>query len=295
MIWEAWFARVLVYGGACILIVALNPIKNLLQRLQHGRIRFSWMILMFLTLLFVVGYVGYGVAFLESRHESIDLIVPGIFFFGAIFVLLSSLLSLRTVIDVRRVTMLEQENVTDALTGIFNRRYLDRRLYEEFARAERYQQPLSIILIDFDNFKIINDEYGHVAGDSALTAFVKIIMDAIRASDVIARYGGDEFLVIATNTINSEAYQLAERIRKLVETQTLDMIDENKRHFSVRLTASIGVSCYCEKFQSVQSFVESADQMMYQAKKEGRNRVMLWQDCVYTKKAPMINETSFNL
>jgi len=189
--------------------------------------------------------------------------------------------------------MLEQENVTDPLTGIFNRRYLDRRLHEEFARAERYHQPLSILLIDLDNFKVVNDEYGHQSGDCVLVSFTKMTMNVIRSADIIARYGGDEFMVIATNTAGPQAYELAERLRKTTESHELEMVDESKRKANIRITISIGVTCYCDKFESVQAFVESADQMMYQSKKEGRNRSVIWEDCIPARKNIHPEETHF--
>jgi diguanylate cyclase (GGDEF)-like protein len=272
-----FFARILVIGGACIIISALFPIQKLIVRLPAGKVRSSWNILMALTLFFVIGYTAYGFAFLANNQDTVDLIVPIIFFSGSIFVLLSSLLSLQTAIDIRKVTMLEQENVTDPLTSIFNRRYMDRRLYEEFARAERYQQPLSIVLIDLDNFKEVNDAFGNPAGDNALVSYTRMMMSTIRAGDIIARYGGDEFLVIATNTAITGAFQLAERIRKKSESQALEIVDEvKKKNHRVRVTVSIGVACNTDKFDSVQAFLACAEQMMKQAKSDGRNRTVIW-------------------
>ncbi len=283
MVLDSFAAKFMVYCGACILIAALYPIRSLHRRLPQGRVRLSWATLLGLTVFFVAGYLAYAIVFLENKTGPVEIIVPSIFFSGSIFVLLSSILSLRTAIDIRRVTMLERENVTDALTGIFNRRYLDRRLHEEFARAQRYQQPLSILLIDLDNFKTINDTYGHLAGDFALISLTQLILNSIRAADVIARYGGDEFMVIATNTSGPEAFQLAERIRTSAEGHRFDMVDQTKSRHSVPVTTSIGVSCYCDRFETLQSFVDCVDQMMYQAKAEGRNRTALWEDCLFGK------------
>ena len=126
---EHWIVRILVYGGAGILIAALFPIRDLLRHLAPGKVRLSWYLLMVFTLVFVAGYVAYGLVFIESGSAALDLIVPAIFFLGAVFVLLSSFLSLRTAIEVRRVTMREQGSVTDELTGIYNHSYLERRLY----------------------------------------------------------------------------------------------------------------------------------------------------------------------
>jgi diguanylate cyclase (GGDEF)-like protein len=268
-------ARICVVFGACVLITALVPIRNLIRRLPSGKVRLSWVLLIVLTLFFVAGYAVYGVVFLSSNQSNADLIVPVIFLSGSIFVLLSSILSLRTAMDVRRVTMLEQESVTDPLTGIFNRRYLDRRLHEEFARAERYGQPLSIILIGLDNFTAVNEEYGHVAADDALVSFTRMIESVIRPVDVIARYAGVEFMVVATNTTGPVAYELAEKIRKTVDTRALEMVDEFKKHLSIRMTTSIGVACYSKKFESAQSFVDCAGLLMNQARREGHNRTVL--------------------
>jgi len=139
---------------------------------------------------------GRSYGFLKSRHTAwLDLIVPSVFFFGAGFVWLTATLSLHTAIDIRRVTVLEHENITDPLIGIYNRRYLDRRLQEEFIRARRYSLPLSVLLLDIDHFKRVNDAYGHQVGDLVLSYLGKLLLSAIRATDIIARYGGEEILI----------------------------------------------------------------------------------------------------
>jgi diguanylate cyclase (GGDEF)-like protein len=268
-------ARICVFLGACILITALVPIRNLIRRLPSGKVRLSWILLIGLTIFFVVGYAAYGVVFLGNPQENMDLIVPIIFLSVSIFVFLSSFLSLSTAMDVRRVTTLEQENVTDPLTGIFNRRYLDRRVQEEFVRAERYRQPLSIILIALDNFTAVNQEYGHVAADCALVSFTRMLESVIRPGDVIARYAGVEFMVVATNTTGPEAYALAEKIRETADTHALEMVDEFKKQLSIRMTNSIGVVSYDKKFENAQAFVDCAGQMMDRAKREGHNRTVL--------------------
>ncbi|MBI4927963.1 MAG: GGDEF domain-containing protein [Anaerolineae bacterium] len=279
-------ARILLVCGACVLAAALIPIRRLLDLLPPGRMRSNWILLMGLALFFILGYVAYGFVFLRAEQHSVDLIVPIIFFFGSIFVILSATLSQQTVVNVRRITMLEQENVTDSLTGVFNRRYLDRRLNEEFARAERYGQPLSALLIDLDNFKMVNDEYGHPAGDDVMVTFANRLLETIRAGDIVARYGGDEFMVIATNTPGPEAGRLAERIRHQFETHPIQLGDTAGQPLSVRITVSIGVSCFCENFADAQSFVACADAMMYKAKNQGRNQVAFCDDCTPPKDPP---------
>jgi diguanylate cyclase (GGDEF)-like protein len=288
-------ARMLVLGGACVLIAAVIPIMKLYRCLRPGKVRVLWLMLLALTVFFVLGYAAYGIIFLRDSGQSLDLIVPSIFFSGSIFVLLSSFLSLRTAIDVRKIIDLEHESVTDPLTGIFNRRYLERRLQEEFSRAKRFQLPLSILLVDLDNFKRVNDTYGHLAGDSALVSFTQLISQAIRPTDVVARWGGDEFMIVATNTPDRDAYQLAELIRASAESNVLEMVGSDKRIFTVQVSVSIGVSCYCDRFESLAEFVESVDQMMYSAKREGRNRTVVWEDCLIFLKDPPAKEIQYTL
>ena len=118
-----------------------------------------------------------------------ELLIPGIFLFGAIFVWLTIRLSLQTAIDLRRIDLLEAENITDPLTMGYNRRYLDRRLDEEAARAKRYSLDLSVLMIDIDHFKRVNDRYGHQAGDVALYKLSSLLKAALRDLDVVSRYG----------------------------------------------------------------------------------------------------------
>ena len=287
-------SRVLVYGGAVIMVAALLPIRNLMNHLAPGKVRLSWALLMSFTVAFVGGYIAYGLIFIESANGPVDLIVPSIFFLGGIFVWMSAFLSLNTATEVRRVTMLEQESVTDDLTGIFNRRYLDRRLNEEFARAERFQQALAILWIDLDRFALLNESYGQPAGDAALAAFSSLLTQTIRASDVVARYGGDEFMVIAAQISGHEAYALAERIRKAAEAHPFEAVDGQKK-ISLRLSTSIGVACYSDKFTGVRAFVDCAGLMLNQAKQKGRNNTMLWDEGGPAKKNTGSRDRNYTL
>jgi diguanylate cyclase (GGDEF)-like protein len=196
-----------------------------------------------------------------------------IFFFGACFVLAVTGLSLRTALDVRRVAVLELENITDPLMAIHNRRYLERRLDEEVARASRYGLALSILMIDIDHFKNINDAFGHHAGDLVLTALGKLIADACRDSDIAARFGGEEIVIIAPNTTALAAVPLAERLRRAVESAALLPAGESSPGRPVRVTISIGVAELGEHARDVPGILASADKALYRAKNAGRNRV----------------------
>jgi len=265
----------LVVAGAAILIGALIPVRQLIVQLPAGQLRSRWYLLTALIVSFIAGYAIYTVTFWGRHTAWLDLIVPGIFFFGAGFVWLTASLSLQTARDVRRVTLLEHESSTDPLIGIYNRRYLDRRLNEEVARARRYALPLSVLLLDIDHFKRINDTYGHLVGDAVLNHLGKLLSQTIRSTDIVARYGGEEFLILAPNTSPSSAAVLAERLRQHIEAHELVVAGELNKRQEIRITVSLGVAGLSREVADSRSLVRNADQALYRAKQEGRNRVVL--------------------
>jgi diguanylate cyclase (GGDEF)-like protein/hemerythrin-like metal-binding protein len=158
---------------------------------------------------------------------------------------------------------------TDALTGAVNRHQFNKVLADEIKRADNNQLPLSIMLLDIDHFKQVNDSYGHGVGDEVLIMFYRACKSAVRASDVVARIGGEEFVIILPKTHEKNAYQFAERLREKIQ-QLEVIVDEHK----IDLTVSIGVSQWRrDSFSSAEEFVDSADKLLYQAKNRGRNRV----------------------
>jgi diguanylate cyclase (GGDEF)-like protein len=162
-----------------------------------------------------------------------------------------------------REEQLEASALTDPLTGLWNRRQALSRLAEEMARARRYGHPLSILFIDVDWLKQINDRGGHSAGDAALKAVADAIQRCCRAVDLAARYGGDEYLVIASNTSGADGASLGERIRSSVKESTQGAV-----------SVSIGVADLNTVPQpDVTTLCQAADDALYQAKLEGRNRV----------------------
>jgi diguanylate cyclase (GGDEF)-like protein len=159
---------------------------------------------------------------------------------------------------------LERLAERDQLTGLYNRRKLDDSLAQEIIRSERYGRPLSVILIDIDHFKNVNDTYGHQTGDTVLVESATRLSDTLRTSDIAGRWGGEEFLVICPETSLEAAQLLAERLRK----------DYTRRDFSEAgtLTASFGVAAH-RKGLKMKDVVRRADQALYRAKEGGRNRV----------------------
>ncbi len=177
-----------------------------------------------------------------------------------------------------------QLGLTDPLTQVNNRRYFDQRLGEEAARVQRHQHPLSCMFLDVDHFKRINDTHGHQAGDRVLQQVAKLIGKQLRHSDILSRYGGEEFVVLLPNTPLDDGREIAERIRQGIASHRFDIGSEET---TLKLTISIGLCCLLEIPQGVaplgyaENLVACADQAVYQAKETGRNRV-----CASTYEAP---------
>lgn len=159
--------------------------------------------------------------------------------------------------------------ITDELTKTFTLRYFQQILEDEIGRYERYGQKMSLLMIDIDDFKMVNDSFGHLVGDAALREFACLVKDSVRDVDVVCRYGGEEFSVILPETEGSAAKIVAERIRKKTE-ETIFQIEGNE----VSLTVSIGISSCPEDSVSVRDLVTSADTALYKAKEMGKNRVV---------------------
>jgi diguanylate cyclase (GGDEF)-like protein len=167
-----------------------------------------------------------------------------------------------------------RQAVTDELTGLANRRHLDQRLGEEIVRAQRYAKPLSLLILDIDHFKAINDGYGHKAGDEALRALAQVLRGEVRDVDLVARYGGEEFVLVLPETDGTGAELSAERIRRAVARHPFRLPDG--REFGI--TVSVGLAGYPECAASAAELMTRADQALYTAKQAGRNRVVLYRD-----------------
>ena len=156
----------------------------------------------------------------------------------------------------------------DGLTQVYNKRYFLEVLDREISRAQRYSRELSLIMFDIDNFKKINDTFGHLAGDHVLKHLAEVIKDRIRREDIMARYGGEEFAVVLPEIDSFNACQLAEKIRHLVERTTFTFEDAQ-----IPITISLGVASATSDTQSAPQFIKLADDKLYEAKRLGRNRV----------------------
>jgi diguanylate cyclase (GGDEF)-like protein len=176
---------------------------------------------------------------------------------------------------------LEYQTQVDSLTGLFNRRAFENKIGEEFERSKRYHSPLSLLILDIDNFKLINDTYGHHGGDAALVKISETFREKTRQSDFPARYGGEEFVLVLPETDQESALQAATKIHEAIRSSAFGT---TARPF--RLTVSIGVSSTSIKFYSAwDELLRDADQALYIAKNSGKDRIEI---CEPTKQnAPL--------
>ena len=165
----------------------------------------------------------------------------------------------------------EQASMTDELTGLLNRRAFDAQLAEEVARTERYGTPFSLVMLDLDGFKEINDRFGHAAGDSVLRSVGVLLRSEIRTTDHAVRYGGDEFALVLSGTAKTEAWAVAEKVRSALSLLRVDAGDGRR----MGTTASVGVASYQPDSDGAKALIEAADGALYRAKRRGQDRVEL--------------------
>jgi diguanylate cyclase (GGDEF)-like protein len=163
----------------------------------------------------------------------------------------------------------EQLTITDDLTKLFNSRYLNLYLGREIKRCKRHGIPLSIIFLDLDGFKGINDQYGHLAGSGTLTEVGGILAEGVRESDILARYGGDEFVAVLPETPASGAIVIAERLRRSIEENRF----LHSMGLSARISASFGIASYPDHALTPEALIQKADQAMYRVKEREKNGI----------------------
>ncbi|MEN3146408.1 PleD family two-component system response regulator [Neorhizobium sp. IRAMC:178] len=161
--------------------------------------------------------------------------------------------------------------VTDGLTGLNNRRYLDNHLKVLFNRAAARSRPLSVCITDIDRFKSVNDVYGHDAGDEVLKEFAARVRSTVRGADLACRYGGEEFVVVMPDTDATSAATIAERLRSIIESQPFHL---KAAGIMLNITASLGLACSMQGAETPEQLLKQADRALYEAKNGGRNRVV---------------------
>ena len=273
------FITIILFVGAYLIYVSYLRIRRLIEKIPKGAVRRRWNDLRVLILFFVFCYLAY--IFLTSMDlldEKFKLIVPAMFFLVAVLILFTGTLALETATEFIRFSKIERENIIDHLTGIHNRRYLDERIDSEAIRAHKYDMPLSMMMIDIDHFKAVNDRYGHQIGDRVLKSLCEVLIKKGRITDVVARYGGEEIVILTIQTNISDTFNVAEKLRKTVETSIMVPVDKSEYREDIRITVSIGVAGLDQQGFDSQAMIKKADMALYQAKSEGRNRVIAYHD-----------------
>lgn len=183
-------------------------------------------------------------------------------------------LALATAIAVYIVRAMQKQrelSTSDALTGVFNRRFFDDYFANELERAARYRTPVTVAMIDVDHFKVFNDTYGHAVGDRALRSVARALQRAIRRSDLVARYGGEEFIAVFRETGAEQAVERVEAIRRAIEAEPLAV---GRAGATARVTVSAGVASWPEDGLGGEELIGRADARLFEAKNGGRNRVV---------------------
>ncbi|MBI4431937.1 MAG: GGDEF domain-containing protein [Candidatus Omnitrophica bacterium] len=169
----------------------------------------------------------------------------------------------------QRVALLQTQSMTDDVTGLYNHRHLLEEIDREVERTKRHGRALCGMMIDIDNFKSVNDRFGHPAGDAVLRRFAELLNGSVRRIDIVGRYGGDEFIVILPETDLRSAQIVAERIQKNIGQEPFDVGD---RH--IQLTLSVGAAYFKDIHAlTTSAFIEQVDKAMFQAKSLGKNRI----------------------
>ena len=203
--------------------------------------------------------------------------LPSPFLFISIsFVCLAILVTVAVYFVTRMLENTESQALNDDLTGLPNRRYFAALLTREMERSKRNLRPLSVVMVDLDHFKQVNDQHGHRAGDEVLRAFAATLVENVRATDIPARYGGEEFVILLPDTEKEGALLLVEKLRQVVEAIDIDLrkTTSGGRSRPVRITLSAGVATLPADAEEEEAVVRRADQALYLAKSLGRNRVV---------------------
>ena len=230
-----------------------------------------------LNAFYIAGHLAFAALSFGRAMVRTQMLVPTIFFLGAGFVWVSATLALPTAADVRRVSRLEYENITDPLSGTFNRRHMQRQFDQEFARAKRLGHAPTILILDLDHFRQVNDPHGHQVGDLVLRRLGQLTQNTVRDTKSVSRFGGEEFLVILPVRSGSGVTVLAKPVRSMVAAKDFRLC--GNQH--LRVTVSTGVASVEASTDSVAGLIQRADEAIYRAKRDGRNRV-----AVASKPAP---------
>ena len=264
------FIQLVLVTSIALLLASLFPIRWIYQMLPRGFARSTWRSMSILILLSAVGVTVFlHINSTEGPNHHEDWLVSLVFLAGSIFVVTVCTLALSTAKDLSKIAALEFAAIVDPVTELFNRRHIMALLDAQCQLSSEHNSPFSILLIDIDNFKAINDTFGHRAGDIVLKELGRVIARIIPDYRCIGRYGGEEFLVILPQSASSDAWVVAERLRSAVQST---MVTYEAKPISSP-TISIGIATAFGWKETSEDLIEIADGALYSAKASGRNRV----------------------
>ena len=279
---HSFFDYALISLGLFALVASLLPTKYMIMKLPRGSTLTLWKILTALIVFFIIAYATVLFLLSDIPNSILKSTLVYMLLGGGIFVWIMTRVSVDSVETLERLVVLERQSTTDSLMGIYNRRYLETRMEQEFIRARRHNESLVFMMLDVDHFKRVNDEYGHDIGDKVLIELAVLLTESVRKSDIVARYGGEEIAIICPKIDARGAMILAERLRQTVNDnlsiRLSDMTICKKSSIEDELhdiTVSIGVSCLDDSFKDYFEFMKHADKALYKAKHDGRDRVEL--------------------
>lgn len=265
-------ANILLLSGICLYAASLFSVQQLVKRLPLGEVRNNWKVLSFFIVGFIVGYISYMTMLLVGKISLISITYPAICFAVSAFVLLLCFLTYQTTRDIGEAIAMEQASIIDPILDIYNRRYFDRRIDEETQRSRRYNQPLSIIIFEVDQFKSIVKKQGALVGDVVLRKVSDYLVAAVRSSDIVARYDEHKIVIATTQTKPDMAIMLADRLRG--EIEKLNVLPSNEStEDALQITVTAGVSCVEDRIKSGFDLTDVAEKAMKRANTEGNNRV----------------------
>lgn len=261
--------QLIIFLGIFLLLASFVPLSRILEILPMGITRKAWVGMAFLIGLSIVGYlIFFAINYTEGPDHHEDWLISLICLTVSIFVFCACVISHSTAKEVSRIAELELEVLRDPLTELYNRRHILTLLERECARAKLLHSPFSILLLDIDNFKKINDTRGHQVGDFVLKEFTRLFA-SVPNSCLTGRYGGEEFLILLPDTNGFNASQIGEQLRYVIEATTIML--ENK--YEIPVTASIGVATVSSFDETSHELISLADKALYAAKRRGRNNV----------------------
>ncbi|MFC1628868.1 GGDEF domain-containing protein [Gemmatimonadota bacterium] len=273
-------SALLIGLGLVLLGASIWRTQRLIGILQD---KHPWPSLRNLMGFFAVGYAVYLYAIITHLPLNKDLVAGEIFFLTALFMLLVVHYAYQTIHDIMRLDELKQIANTDELTGMYSRRAILALLDDEFQKARRFGFPLSVAMVDLDQFKAVNDTYSHLAGDVVLREVARVLQTRLRKFDVLGRYGGDEFLCVLPGTGVTGAMSTGERVRSRVNELQFEIIAPDKLRVletgtstdseTLGSTISVGVATLHPGIQAPLDLVQEADAALYASKEGGRNTV----------------------